>query len=200
MHATVDIPSRRTRVVLGGGPVRSVGEYRARGGGEGVAGRPVPRSVEDRRRGDPVGTARPWRRVPDRRKWLSVLDAARDDERPFVVANGAEGEPGNFKDRAILRHNPYQVIEGLAIAALAVRASPAFWPSSPPKDVGPERHSTVKPISVKMRLPLTSDACTSIWYSLPGSRNCGGTVRLVSSGDSVTSRMRNSSSRVTMTS
>jgi Respiratory-chain NADH dehydrogenase 51 Kd subunit len=134
------------------------------------------------------------------RKWLSVLDAARDDERPFVVANGAEGEPGNFKDRAILRHNPYQVIEGLAIAALAVRASPAFWPSSPPKDVGPEPHSTVKPISVKMRLPLTSDACTSIWYSLPGSRNCGGTVRLVSSGDSVTSRMRNSSSRVTMTS
>jgi NADH-quinone oxidoreductase subunit F len=31
-----------------------------------------------------------------------------------------------FKDRAILRHNPYQVIEGLAIAALNVRASQAF--------------------------------------------------------------------------
>jgi NADH:ubiquinone oxidoreductase subunit F (NADH-binding) len=42
------------------------------------------------------------------RKWLSVLD------------------PGTFKDRAILRHNPYQVIEGLAIAALTVRASQAF--------------------------------------------------------------------------
>ena len=50
----------------------------------------------------------------------------RDDERRFVVANGAEGEPGTFKDRAILRHNPYQVIEGLAIAALTVRASQAF--------------------------------------------------------------------------
>ena len=60
------------------------------------------------------------------RKWLSVLDASRDDERRFVVANGAEGEPGTFKDRAILRHNPYQVIEGLAIAALTVRASQAF--------------------------------------------------------------------------
>jgi NADH:ubiquinone oxidoreductase subunit F (NADH-binding) len=58
------------------------------------------------------------------RKWLSVLDASRDDERRFVVCNGAEGEPGTFKDRAILRHN--QVIEGLAIAALTVRASQAF--------------------------------------------------------------------------
>jgi NADH-quinone oxidoreductase subunit F len=107
MHATVDIPSRRTRVVLGGGPVRSIGEYRARGGGEGL--RVARPSVEDRRRGDPVGPARPWRGgFRTGRKWLSVLD------------------PGTFKDRAILRHNPYQVIEGLAIAALTVRASQAF--------------------------------------------------------------------------
>jgi hypothetical protein len=59
------------------------------------------------------------------RKWLSVLEASRDDERRFVVCNAAEGEPGTFKDRAILRHNPYQVIEGLAIAALTVGASHA---------------------------------------------------------------------------
>ena len=65
------------------------------------------------------------------RKWLSVLQSSRDDERRFVVANGAEGEPGTFKDRAILRHNPYQVIEGLAIAALTVRAARPSWPSSP---------------------------------------------------------------------
>jgi NADH:ubiquinone oxidoreductase subunit F (NADH-binding) len=42
------------------------------------------------------------------------------------VANGAEGEPGTFKDRAILRANPYQVVEGLAIAALAVGAAAAY--------------------------------------------------------------------------
>ena len=60
------------------------------------------------------------------RKWLSILEASRDDERRFVVGNGAEGEPGTFKDRAILRHNPYQVIEGLAIAALTVRATHAY--------------------------------------------------------------------------
>jgi hypothetical protein len=60
--------------------------------------------------------------------------------------------------------------------------------------------ATVKPTSVKVRLPLTSDAWTSILYSTPTSRNSGGTVRLVSSGDSVTSKTRSGSSRVTMTS
>ena len=39
-----------------------------------------------------------------------------------MVCNGAEGEPGTFKDRPLLRANPYQVVEGLAIAAFAVGA------------------------------------------------------------------------------
>ena len=43
-----------------------------------------------------------------------------------MVANGAEGEPATFKDRALLRHDPYRVIEGVAIAALAVGASEAY--------------------------------------------------------------------------
>jgi NADH:ubiquinone oxidoreductase subunit F (NADH-binding) len=39
-----------------------------------------------------------------------------------VVVNGAEGEPGSFKDRAILRADPYRVLEGALIAAFAVTA------------------------------------------------------------------------------
>ncbi len=39
-----------------------------------------------------------------------------------MVVNGAEGEPGTFKDRTILRRNPYEVIEGALIAAIAVGA------------------------------------------------------------------------------
>src|SRR5207248_1581734 len=39
-----------------------------------------------------------------------------------VVVNGAEGEPGTFKDRSILRTNPFAVIEGALIAARAVTA------------------------------------------------------------------------------
>jgi NADH-quinone oxidoreductase subunit F len=44
----------------------------------------------------------------------------------FVVANGAEGEPGTFKDRALLAANPYQVLEGLVIAAETIGAAHAF--------------------------------------------------------------------------
>jgi NADH-quinone oxidoreductase subunit F len=126
MRATVDIPSRR-RVVLNGDPVPSVAAYRARGGGEGLR---VARSLGPWRTAEEVTLSglrgRGGGGFRTGRKWLSVLDASRDDERRFVVANGAEGEPGTFKDRAILRHNPYQVIEGLAIAAMTVRASQAF--------------------------------------------------------------------------
>jgi NADH-quinone oxidoreductase subunit F len=43
-----------------------------------------------------------------------------------VVCNAAEGEPATFKDRALLRANPYQVIEGTLIAALAVEAREVF--------------------------------------------------------------------------
>jgi len=44
----------------------------------------------------------------------------------FAVANGAEGEPGTFKDRMLMRRNPYQVIEGLAIAAGTVDAAGVY--------------------------------------------------------------------------
>jgi NADH:ubiquinone oxidoreductase subunit F (NADH-binding) len=38
------------------------------------------------------------------------------------VVNAAEGEPGSFKDREILRRNPYRVLEGAFIAAHAIGA------------------------------------------------------------------------------
>jgi len=44
----------------------------------------------------------------------------------YVVCNAAEGEPGTFKDRALMRANPFQLIEGIGIAASAVGASEAF--------------------------------------------------------------------------
>ena len=39
------------------------------------------------------------------------------------MVNAAEGEPGTFKDRAILLENPYLVLEGALIAAHAIGAS-----------------------------------------------------------------------------
>ncbi|MGB6977042.1 MAG: NADH-quinone oxidoreductase subunit NuoF [Gammaproteobacteria bacterium] len=38
----------------------------------------------------------------------------------YVLCNSDEGEPGTFKDRDILRYNPHQLIEGMAIAGYAM--------------------------------------------------------------------------------
>ena len=57
-------------------------------------------------------------------KWAGL--AAAEGARKYAVVNAAEGEPGTFKDRAIIRRNPYQVVEGLAAAAYAVGADSAF--------------------------------------------------------------------------
>ena len=43
--------------------------------------------------------------------------------RKFVVCNADEGEPGTFKDRVLLNHEPGLVIEGMILGAYAVGAS-----------------------------------------------------------------------------
>ncbi len=47
------------------------------------------------------------------RKWRAVLA---EEGRPFVVANGGEGEPGSIKDRFVMRTRPRDVLQGLKIA------------------------------------------------------------------------------------
>lgn len=59
-------------------------------------------------------------------KWRSVAAGGQELGDRYVVANGAEGEPGTFKDRPLMRANPYQVLEGLSVAATVVRAREAF--------------------------------------------------------------------------
>jgi NADH-quinone oxidoreductase subunit F len=59
---------------------------------------------------------------PVARKWQTIIDNSTPVMRPTVVVNAAEGEPGCFKDREILRRDPYVVIEGALIAAHAVGA------------------------------------------------------------------------------
>jgi len=44
----------------------------------------------------------------------------------YVLCNSDEGEPGTCKDRDILRYNPHQVIEGLALAGYAMGATVAY--------------------------------------------------------------------------
>lgn len=44
----------------------------------------------------------------------------------YLVCNSDEGEPGTFKDRDILRYNPHQLIEGMAIAGYILGATVGY--------------------------------------------------------------------------
>ena len=71
---------------------------------------------------------------PTATKWRTVAENQAGASPATVVVNAAEGEPGSYKDRAILLSNPYRVIEGALVAAgivgadrivIAVKASAA---------------------------------------------------------------------------
>ncbi len=57
-------------------------------------------------------------------KWKAVADESRGPK--TIVCNADEGEPGCFKDRAVMDYDPHAVIEGMAIAAHATGAPRGF--------------------------------------------------------------------------
>jgi NADH-quinone oxidoreductase subunit F len=61
---------------------------------------------------------------PTGMKWKTLLDHPCPTR--YVVCNAGEGEPGTFKDRYLLRKNPYAVLEGLCIAAHVVGAKTIY--------------------------------------------------------------------------
>lgn len=61
---------------------------------------------------------------PTGRKWRAVADAP--GEPKTIVCNADEGEPGCFKDRLLMDHDPHGLIEGMALAAYATGAVRGF--------------------------------------------------------------------------
>jgi NADH-quinone oxidoreductase subunit F len=63
---------------------------------------------------------------PTGKKWEALL-LQRDSGRPhYVVCNADESEPGTFKDRVLMEGDPFAILEGMTIAALAVGAEKGF--------------------------------------------------------------------------
>jgi NADH-quinone oxidoreductase subunit F len=61
---------------------------------------------------------------PTGRKWEAV---ARERATPhFLVCNADESEPGTFKDRVLLEHDPFAVVEAMTIAGLATGCAQGF--------------------------------------------------------------------------
>ena len=54
-------------------------------------------------------------------KWQTVLDTPASQK--YIVCNADEGDSGTFADRLLLEADPYQLLEGMAIAGVAVGAT-----------------------------------------------------------------------------
>ncbi|HEX6332443.1 MAG TPA: NADH-ubiquinone oxidoreductase-F iron-sulfur binding region domain-containing protein [Actinomycetota bacterium] len=106
-------------------PIASFEEYGAAGGTRGLerALQMTPEAVIDDVEASGL-RGRGGAGFPTGAKWRSIREAGAGTR--FVVANGAEGEPATFKDRWLMRRNPYAVVEGLAIASFAVGAAKAY--------------------------------------------------------------------------
>jgi formate dehydrogenase iron-sulfur subunit len=57
-------------------------------------------------------------------KWQTVAKAA--GTRKYIVCNADEGDSGTFADRMLMEGDPFQLIEGMAIAAHAVGAAQGY--------------------------------------------------------------------------
>ena len=54
-------------------------------------------------------------------KWRTVLQAPADQK--YIACNADEGDSGTFSDRMVIEGDPYMLLEGMAIAGLAVGAT-----------------------------------------------------------------------------
>ncbi|HSB84687.1 MAG TPA: NADH-ubiquinone oxidoreductase-F iron-sulfur binding region domain-containing protein, partial [Ilumatobacteraceae bacterium] len=115
---------RETNRVLPAEPYKALESYIAAGGGKGLeAARAVGPDVIIEELVASGLRGRGGAGFPTGVKWRTIKSFASPVLRTSVVVNAAEGEPGTFKDRMILRTNPYSVIEGALIAARAVDAA-----------------------------------------------------------------------------
>ena len=64
------------------------------------------------------------RRLPTGTKWSFIPKGNTGPH--YLVVNADESEPGTFKDRYLLERDPHALLEGMLIAALAIRSALGF--------------------------------------------------------------------------
>ena len=125
-----DLSTRAATRLLPERAVPTLEDYVAGGGGQGLrralAMDPAEVREEVRRSGL---RGRGGAGFPTGVKWASVVEAADHGGTVYVVCNAAEGEPGTYKDRVLMRRNPYQLLEGILIAMHATGAVAAYLPT-----------------------------------------------------------------------
>ncbi len=148
--------------VLPAVPVASLDDYLAQGGGKGIeaASKLGPQGTIDEVTASGL-RGRGGAGFPTGRKWQTVATMESPDRPTSVVVNAAEGEPGSFKDRMILRRDPYRVLEGAVIAAYAVDATEIVVAMK--ETFGPERDRMERAIA---------ETCAAGWFE-------GGEIKIV---------------------
>ena len=63
---------------------------------------------------------------PTGKKWEALLTQRGQGRTHYVICNADESEPGTFKDRIVMEGDPFAVIEGMTIAALATGSHQGF--------------------------------------------------------------------------
>jgi NADH-quinone oxidoreductase subunit F len=63
---------------------------------------------------------------PTGKKWEAVLRQWKPGAIHYVVCNADESEPGTFKDRVLMKGDPFAVVEGLTIAGFAAGATRGY--------------------------------------------------------------------------
>jgi formate dehydrogenase iron-sulfur subunit len=112
-------------------------------------------------------------------KWKTVAGAVSDQK--FIVCNADEGDSATFADRMVMEGDPFMLIEGMAIAGLAVGASKGFvyirseYPHAIAKMQAAVETSAhlVAPFEIEVRVGAGAYVCgeeTSLLNSLEGKR------------------------------
>jgi formate dehydrogenase iron-sulfur subunit len=103
----------------------SLDDYKAHGGLAGLekALRMVPADIV-RQVTDSGLRGRGGAGFPTGVKWKTVLDTP--GEVKYIVCNADEGDSGTFSDRMIMEGDPFVLIEGMTIAAIAVGATKGY--------------------------------------------------------------------------
>lgn len=103
----------------------SLGDYRAHGGYKGLERAIALGSaeiIEEVRKSGLRG--RGGAGFPTAIKWKTVADAKGDQK--YIVCNADEGDSGTFADRMIMEGDPFELIEGMTIAGVAVGATKGY--------------------------------------------------------------------------
>ena len=103
----------------------SLDDYLAHGGGKGLAlARTLAPAAIVQQVTDSGLRGRGGAAFPTGIKWKTVLDTK--SAQKYIVCNADEGDSGTFSDRILMEGDPFCLIEGMAIAGLAVGANKGY--------------------------------------------------------------------------